>query len=121
MARINKQFLQHEGSTDVITFDHGFGVPPLGGSGRVNAELQTLQGEIFICIEDAVAQARQFRTTWQSEMVRYIIHGILHLLGHDDTRSTARAKMKREENRLLRQIVRRFPLSKLGNTPRLQP
>jgi probable rRNA maturation factor len=108
MARINQQFLQHEGSTDVITFDYA------ERAGR-------LHGEIFISLGDAVAQAREFRTTWQSELVRYVIHGVLHLLGHDDLKSVARRKMKREENRLLREVSARFPLSKLGRAPKLRP
>ncbi|MBI3191395.1 MAG: rRNA maturation RNase YbeY, partial [Pedosphaera parvula] len=73
MARLNKEFLNHTGSTDVITFDH-----------TADGETGTLYGEIFICVDDAVAQARQFGTTWQSELVRYVIHGILHLRGYDD-------------------------------------
>ena len=45
-----------------------------------------LHGEIFICVDEAVWQARKFRTSWQSEIVRYLVHGVLHLLGHDDSR-----------------------------------
>jgi probable rRNA maturation factor len=104
MARINHQFLQHEGSTDVITFDY---------SASGTRHMLHLNGEIFVCIQDAVAQARRFRTTWQSETVRYIIHGILHLLGYDDSQPVARRKMRVEENSLLRTMTRRFPLSKL--------
>src|SRR4051812_43673725 len=56
MARLNQQYLQHEGSTDVITFSYR--------EGRRGPML----GEIFICIDDAVKQAKEFRTTWQSEL-----------------------------------------------------
>lgn len=106
MARFNEKFLHHEGSTDVITFDY-------------TESPQRLHGEIFICITDAIAQARQFRTSWQSEIVRYIIHGILHLRGFDDLRPVARHKMKREENRLLKEIARLFPLRKLTANSKL--
>jgi probable rRNA maturation factor len=99
MAMVNENFLNHKGSTDVITFDYQ------------NAEI--LHGEIFISIDDAVKQAREFKTTWQSELVRYIVHGILHLKGFDDLVPAARRKMKREENRLLTELSRRFTLSKL--------
>jgi ssRNA-specific RNase YbeY (16S rRNA maturation enzyme) len=64
-------------------------------------------------MDEAVSQGRKFGVSWQSETVRYVVHGILHLLGHDDLRVAARCKMKCEENRLLRVITRRFPLSKL--------
>ena len=43
-----------------------------------------IHGEMFICVDEAIVQAKKFKTNWQSEVVRYIIHGILHLLGHDD-------------------------------------
>ena len=45
-----------------------------------------LHGEIFICVDEAIRQARRFGTIWQSEIVRYLIHGVLHLLGFDDSR-----------------------------------
>ena len=64
-------------------------------------------------MDDAIRQAKKFKTNWQSEIVRYIVHGVLHLLGHDDVNATAKRKMKREENRLLRKLSARFALSKL--------
>ncbi|MGO9586093.1 MAG: rRNA maturation RNase YbeY [Limisphaerales bacterium] len=121
MTRLNETFLKHKGSTDVITFDYGFGVPPSGGkfskksarANRLKPELQTLHGEIFICVDEAVLQAHRFGTSWQSEVIRYLVHGVLHLVGFDDSSAGARRKMKREENRLLREISRHFSLSKL--------
>jgi probable rRNA maturation factor len=118
MTRVNETFLQHAGPTDVLTFDHSFGVPPSGGSGpgnRLKPELQTLHGEIFICVDEAVIQAKQFRATWEAEVVRYAIHGMLHLQGFDDHRAAGRRAMKREENRLLRELGCRFPISKLAS------
>jgi probable rRNA maturation factor len=102
MANVHEQFMNIAGSTDVITFDHG-SQPPKG-----------VHGEIFISVEDAIAQAREFKTTWQSEIARYIVHGILHLLGYDDLKPTARAKMKREENRLVNRIESAFNLKKIS-------
>jgi len=122
MTRLNETFLKHKGSTDVITFDYGLGVPPSGGSkrgvvpaqnNRLKPGHQTLHGEIFVCVDEAVLQARKFGTSWQSEVIRYLVHGVLHLLAFDDSSADARRKMKREENRRLREIIHRFPLSKL--------
>lgn len=135
MARLNKTFLNHQGSTDVITFDHSdtvgqasslsrtpYAVPcrsnattnPSGSENLDRLEAcPALHGELFICIDDAVKQAREFRTTWPSELVRYLIHGLLHLRGHDDLKPAARRWMKREESRLLRQVAKSFTLSKL--------
>jgi rRNA maturation RNase YbeY len=109
MARINWQFLQHEGSTDVITFDLS------EQSTRTPRHIpRQLHGEIFICIADAIAQAKEFQTSWQSELVRYAVHGVLHLLGHDDLKPVARRKMKREENRLVQLLAKQFPLTRVG-------
>ncbi len=103
MARVNWAYLQHEGSTDVITFDHS--EKPTPG---------VLHGEIFICLDDAVKQAREFRTRWPEELARYVIHGLLHLCGHDDLSPGPRRVMKREENRLVRVVSLAFPLHRLS-------
>jgi len=107
MTRINSHFLGHAGSTDVITFDHG-------------AAEGALYGEAFICLEDAVAQARRFRTTWQSELLRYVVHALLHLEGEDDRTPAARRRMKRREHHLMRILAGRFALSRLAGRPRLR-
>jgi probable rRNA maturation factor len=118
MAEINWNFLQHEGSTDVITFDYGENAGRQIAERR-NADAETaLHGELFICIDDAIAQARQFRTTWQSELVRYVVHGILHLCGYDDLNPAARRIMKREENRLVKKLNEAYPSAKLGKLTR---
>lgn len=111
MARLNWQFLQHEGSTDVITFDHSEAQESRRKPGTA---LRRINGELFVCLDEAVVQARSFRTTWQAELVRYIVHGILHLLGHDDHAAAALRRMKREENRTVRLLAARFAFSKLG-------
>jgi probable rRNA maturation factor len=115
MAKVNWRFLQHTGSTDIITFDHSAPRP------RDLKSRTQLQGELFICLDDAVKQARQFHTTWQSELTRYVIHGILHLRGYDDLTIAKRRVMKREEGRLLHEMSARFPLSRLARPTRVAP
>jgi probable rRNA maturation factor len=110
MAKLNERFLRHAGPTDVLTFNNG----------EPN-QRNLLLGEVFICLDEAVAQGRRFRTTWQSELARYLIHGLLHLRGHDDSQPAARRKMKREENRLLREVARQFPLRRLQKPKKLAP
>jgi len=107
MARVNEQFLQHTGSTDVITFDHSESPQP---------HSPVLRGEAFISISDAVAQAKEFRTTWQSELARYVVHALLHLRGYDDLEPKLRREMKREENRLLKRLEANFALRQLALT-----
>ncbi len=122
MARINWQFLQHKGSTDVITFDHSPPSPSLRSPpSKLAAPSPGLHGELYVCIDDAVAQAREFKTTWQSEVVRYVVHGVLHLLGHDDLKPALRRKMKRAENRLVRDLGARFSFAQLSAPAKLRP
>jgi probable rRNA maturation factor len=121
MTLLNEKFLRHAGSTDVITFDYAETVAqasrlPRPSKKRLRTSRDgcaTLHGDIFVCMDEAVRQARTFGTSWQSETVRYVVHGLLHLLGHDDRRANRRRKMKREENRRVRELSHRFPLSKL--------
>lgn len=91
MAEVNWKFLQHEGSTDVITFDHG-------------STREHLHGELYISVADAILQADQFNTLWPEELGRYVIHGMLHLHGEDDLEPVARRQMKKRENQLVRQV-----------------
>ena len=103
MSRLNETFLRHQGSTDVLSFDYNH-----------PAQEQALRGEVFVCLDVAVRQAARFRTTWQSELVRYVIHGVLHLKGYDDHHPSRRQKMKLQENRLHKQMARKFRFSGLA-------
>ena len=104
IARLNETYVRHPGVTDVITFDY-----------TESAE-EGLSGEIFVCLPVAVSQARRFRTTWPSELVRYIVHGVLHLLGHNDHRHEARRRMKAAEDALVRRLARQFAIPLLGRS-----
>jgi len=107
MTRLNETFLRHQGSTDVITFNYA--EPP---------KPESLHGEIFVCLDEAVSQARRFRTTWQSELVRYVVHGVLHLLGYDDRNSRARHRMKAAEDALVHRLATQFAFRGLSKPPR---
>ena len=101
MARINMKHLGHEGATDVITF--GYSAPH-----------PVLQGDIIICPEIALMQARQFETTFEEELIRYLAHGLLHLLDYDDIDPVDRKKMKVEENKLVKAAKRSHPWNQLS-------
>ncbi len=125
MTRLNETFLQHKGSTDVLTFDYTGRTgqasrlsPPAPRlrpvKERQNGPPALLHGEIFVCLDEAVSQAGCFQTTWQSELVRYVVHGVLHLLGYDDADSRSRREMKRAEETLVHHLERRFDFRSLG-------
>ena len=106
MAKVNWERLQHEGPTDVITLDYGEpGDAPKPGP---------ILGDIFICPAVAEEFAQKFKTSWEDEVARYLIHGILHLRGYDDSKPELRRVMKRKENHLIKLASRRFPLSQLA-------
>jgi len=125
MARVNEEFLDHMGPTDVITFNHNevFRGGQTGSlrysrletcaTGRPVSGDASLHGEIFICLEVALAQAREFRTSWPEEVVRYCVHGLLHLRGYDDVRAADRRKMKREEDRIVNELGQHFAVARL--------
>jgi len=107
MTRLNETRLRHAGSTDVISFDYSEGPS------------KPLAGEIFVCVDECIAQAGAFRSTWQEELARYIVHGVLHLRAYDDLAPPARRRMRREEDRLLDELKRRFSLRKLARKSKL--
>ena len=129
MIHLNETFLRHRGSTDVITFDYAERVGQASrlptsdarvrpGRDRRGAGSTLLNGEIFVCLDEAVSQARRFRTTWQSELVRYVVHGALHLLGYDDLDAQAHRRMKGAEDTLVCQLARQFDFHSLAKWAR---
>ena len=101
MTQLNQTHLQHKGPTDIITFDY--------------CTRTLLHGELVICPAIASEHARKYRASLGRELARYVIHGVLHLQGFDDKTTSERHKMKHEENRLLQQLARRFPLDSIAH------
>lgn len=85
LLEINKDFLQHDYFTDVITFDN-------------SEELKTILGDIFISIDRVKDNAKQNGVTTYDELCRILIHGTLHLLGYKDKTAKAKAEMTAKEN-----------------------
>lgn len=97
MAEVNEHHLGHTGPTDVITFDY------------TEPGLDRVAGELLVCPAVAREQARDYRTTWDAEVLRYIVHGILHLQGYDDQTGPDRRRMKREEDRRVQALLTDHP------------
>lgn len=90
MTRINSKYLNHNYSTDIITFNY-------------SETKNELDGEIYISIDDAASNSKKFRVTFIEEVLRIVIHGFLHLLGYDDKGKKDKLVMKRLENSLFNQ------------------
>ncbi|MFZ0456522.1 MAG: rRNA maturation RNase YbeY [Ignavibacteriaceae bacterium] len=87
IIKINKKFLNHNYSTDIITFSY-------------SEESNVVDSEIYISVEDTELNAQKFGVTFTEEILRLVIHGILHILGLDDKTPRLKREMKAVENRL---------------------
>ena len=104
IARVNECYLQHHGPTDVITFDYNPERARLPRRKGARAK-GMIVGDIFVSVDEAVTQARRFQTSGQEELLRYAVHGILHLLGFDDGTARDRKRMKKVEDKLVSRLT----------------
>lgn len=85
LLKINKEYLNHDTYTDIITFD--------------NSSLpHEIIGDIFISIDRVKENAKSFDTTFINELNRVIIHGVLHLLGYTDKTKKDKGLMTEKED-----------------------
>lgn len=87
ILEVNRQYLQHDYYTDIITFDY--------------TEEDVISGDLFISLDTVRSNAGQVGATYEQELYRVIIHGILHLCGINDKGPGERAIMEAAENRAL--------------------
>lgn len=87
ILEVNRQYLQHDYYTDIITFDYSEG--------------KTISGDLFISLDTVRTNAQLVNSTYEEELRRVIIHGILHLCGIDDKGPGEREIMEAAENKAL--------------------
>jgi probable rRNA maturation factor len=88
IARVHLDFMGIEGSTDVITFDHG---------------------EIVVSAETALCRSKEFTHTIEQELLLYCVHGLLHLNGYDDLAAAPAARMRRAQSRIHSEVIAILP------------
>ena len=81
---VNLKYLQHDYYTDIITFDY--------------CEGDTLSGDLFISIDSVRENAAFYKTEFEEELNRVIVHGVLHLIGYDDHAEADKKEMRSKEN-----------------------
>ncbi len=90
VTSLNEQHLSRPYATDVLAFD-------LGEPDRDDSE-KRIDGEIYVDLDTAVERAPEFGSSYDQEVCRYVIHGLLHLLGYRDDKPESRKQMRRLEN-----------------------
>ena len=84
LLKINKQYLDHDTLTDIISFDYSVG--------------NELHGDIFISVERVAENAVDFKVPFEEEMKRVLVHGILHYCGYKDKSESDELIMRKKEN-----------------------
>ncbi|MDF4201438.1 rRNA maturation RNase YbeY [Maribacter sp. SA7] len=83
LLKINQDYLQHDYLTDIITFDYVSG--------------KNISGDLYISIDRIKENAQEFNVTFDNELKRVMIHGVLHLMGYSDKSDAAIAEMRAKE------------------------
>lgn len=83
LLKINRDYLQHDYLTDIITFDYMLG--------------NALSGDLFISVDRVKENAEEFNVPFENELKRVMVHGVLHLMGYSDKTDTATKDMRAKE------------------------
>lgn len=89
LLEINKEYLDHDTYTDIVTFDS-------------SEDKHAIAGDIFISVERTAENAKQYNVSERDELHRVIIHGVLHLCGYHDKDGEEKELMTAKENEYLR-------------------
>ncbi|MBU3011464.1 rRNA maturation RNase YbeY [Polaribacter vadi] len=87
LHKLNVEFLQHDTLTDVISFDNSLG--------------KLINGDIYISIERVEDNSKDFKVSFDDELHRVMIHGVLHYMGFKDKSEDEKEEMRSEENKAL--------------------
>ncbi len=87
LLEINRQYLNHDYFTDVITFDY--------------SEENVISGDIFISVDTVADNAKEYNVTFEKELERVMVHGVLHLVGYNDKSDSEVKQMRAKENQYL--------------------
>lgn len=96
IRQINKEFLEHDYYTDVIAFDYREG--------------EIINGEIYIGIETVRRNTKIYGSTLRNEILRVMIHGVLHLIGYNDKNEVEKKEIGRKED----EYINKFSKEKNG-------
>jgi rRNA maturation RNase YbeY len=100
VRRLNRSYLDHDYNTDVLSFSLRDGPGP-----SAPPDDTAVEGEIYVDLDTAAERHDEFDTSFDREAYRYVIHGLLHLLGYDDADSSGQKTMRKKENQYLDAVL----------------
>jgi len=117
--QLNRDYLQHDYPTDVISFlleerlpeDNGATPDSPKGYGK------HIDGEVIVSTETAIRSAKEYRWSAEQETILYVVHGLLHLAGYDDLSDGERAMMRRREQEILQLSGMEPPRTEMDDPP----
>lgn len=87
LLKLNNQFLKHDTYTDIITFDYNEG--------------KKISGDVFISVDRVKENAKKYKVTAEQELLRVMIHGVLHLCGYKDKTKKDALEIRKKEDAAL--------------------
>jgi rRNA maturation RNase YbeY len=95
VRRLNQDYLDHDYNTDVLSF-----------SLRAEDEAtDAVEGEVYVDLDTAAERHEEFDTSFEREAYRYVVHGVLHLLGYDDATESGQEAMRVQEDDVLDAVL----------------
>lgn len=95
VRRLNQDYLDHDYNTDVLSFSLR----------AEDDEGDAVEGEVYVDLDTAAERHEEFGTSFEREAYRYVVHGVLHLLGYDDATESGREAMRVQENHILDEVL----------------
>ncbi len=97
ILKINKTYLNHDYFTDIITFD--------------DSVEDQLNGDLYISIDSVKSNANEYHCSFDLELSRVMVHGILHLVGYSDSSENSQIEMRKKENVYIQRLYSYYLIS----------
>lgn len=104
--RLNREYLGHDYVTDVLSFDLSLSddADVSGASDDASSGPTAVDGEVYVDLDTAAERHDEFGASFEEEVLRYVVHGVLHLAGYDDATEAGQEEMRMLEDRYLRAL-----------------
>lgn len=94
VRHLNVEYLDHDYNTDVLSF-----------SLRTDEDSDEVEGEVYVDLDTAAERHEEFDTSFEREAYRYVVHGVLHLIGYDDATEEGQHAMREREDQYLDAVL----------------